>query len=346
MRIRWRDFELPTRVISDKEVLTDSYGKFIAEPFERGFGVTIGNSLRRILLSSMEGAAVVSVKIEGVNHEFSTVPGIVEDMTDVILNIKSLNIKLNSEQPKKIKIEAKKKGVVTGADIITDGDVDIINKELHIATVSDNINFNVEMEVKNGRGYVQAEENAVEDSEVGVIPIDSIFSPIRNVAYKIEDTRVGHKTNYDRLVLEIWTNGSINPELALTEAAKVLRKHLNPFVQYFELGRELQHIEAKAVECQVGTQEIDEPIENLNEKMEMNVSELDLSVRASNCLDMANIKTVKDLAALNEEEALEIRNFGKTTLLEIKKKLSQIGLNFGMFSKSDEKKDEVMYNAP
>lgn len=339
MRIRWREFELPTRVITDKETLTDVYGKFIAEPFERGFGVTIGNSLRRILLSSLEGAAVSSVKIEGVSHEFSTIPGIVEDMTDIILNIKSLNVRLDSELPKKIKIEANKKGEVKGGDIITDGTVEIINKDVHIASLAADVNFNVEMEVKKGRGYVQAEDVESDDNEVGLILIDAIYSPVRNVKYKIEDTRVGHKTNYDRLVMEIWTNGVITPESALAEASKILRKHLNPFVQFFELGKELDYTVANVIHSQKGEpKEIEESIEKINEKMDMNVSDLDLSVRASNCLDMAKIKTVKDLVSLTEEEALELRNFGKTTLIEIKKKLSQIGeLSFGMFAKSDEK---------
>lgn len=341
MQIRWRDFELPTRVIVEKETLSGFFGRFIAEPFERGFGVTIGNCLRRILLSSIEGAAVVSVKIDGVRHAFSTIPGIVEDVTDIILNIKGLNIKLYSENAKKIKIQTNKTGEVKAGDIIVDSDVEIINKDLHIATLSDNVNFNVEMEVRKGRGYVTEEENESEDNEIGVIPIDSIFSPIRNVRYKIEDTRVGHKTNYDRLILEISTNGAITPEMALTEASKVLRKHLNPFVQYFELGKELDFVDTNVIEDQKGDRKLEEPQEKLDDKLGTNVAELDLSVRASNCLDMANIKTVKDLVSLNEEEALEIRNFGKTTLIEIKKKLSQMGLSFGMLNKSDVNKEAV-----
>lgn len=335
MRIRWRDFELPARVVVEKESVSDSFGKFIAEPFKRGFGSTIGNSLRRVLLSSIEGAAVVSIKIDGVRHAFSTIPGIVEDVTSIILNIKGLNIKLHSEIPKKIKIETDKIGDVTGEDIITDGDVEIINKDLHIATLSDNVKFNVEMEVKRGRGYVTEEENEQGENEVGVIAVDSLFSPVRNVTYKIEDTRVGHKTNYDRLIMEIHTNGTITPEMALVEGSKILRKHLNCFVQYFEVGKELDYIDNSEIENHKSEIEIEETVDRLDDKLSISVTELDLSVRASNCLDMANIKTVSDLTSLNEEDALEIRNFGKTTLVEIKKKLNQMGLTFGMFSKSN-----------
>ncbi len=341
MRIRWREFELPNRVVVDKETLNENFGRFKAEPFERGFGVTIGNSLRRILLSSIEGAAVVSVKFGTVKHEFSNIPGVVEDITDIVLNIKNLNVKLFSDGSKKIKIETNKIGDITGNDIITDGNVEVINKDLHIATITDNVDFNLEMEVRNGRGYVTESENELADNEIGVIPIDSIFSPIRNVQYKVENTRVGHKTNYDRLILDISTNGAITPEAALTEAAKILRKHLNPFVQYFELGNEIDYTEPKVIENLEEINEIEESPENLNEKLTVNVAELDLSVRASNCLDMANIKTVRDLISLNEEEALEIRNFGRTTLIEIKKKLSQMGLSFGMFNKSDMNKEAV-----
>ncbi|MGR3219835.1 MAG: DNA-directed RNA polymerase subunit alpha [Candidatus Anammoxibacter sp.] len=330
MRIRWNDFELPSRVIVDRETLTDTFGRFIAEPFERGFGVTIGNSLRRILLSSIEGAAVVSVKIEGVRHAFGTIPGIVEDVIDIILNIKNLNIKLHTERSKIIKIEASTTGIIKGADIITDSDVEIINKEAHIATISKDVSFNVEMEVKRGRGYVTEEENELEEKEVGVMAIDSMFSPVRNVQYKVEDTRVGHKTKYDRLILEISTNGAITPEVAIVEASKILRKHLNSFVQYAELGKELDYIDTVAIEDQNKDHEIEQTTEKSDESLDMGVSELDLSVRASNCLDMANIKIVRELTVINEEDALELKNFGKTTLVEIKKKLLQMGLSFGM----------------
>jgi DNA-directed RNA polymerase subunit alpha len=343
MRIRWREFELPNRVSIEKETYTNFYGKFIAEPFERGFGITIGNGLRRILLSSIEGSAVTSAKIDGVEHEFSTIPNVVEDTIDIILNIKSLVVKLHTDKPKKIRIETKKKGAVTAADIITDDDVEVINKDLHIATISENIDFNVEMEVKKGRGYKTAEENGAGSSEVGVIPIDAIFSPVRKTKIRVEETRVGRRTNYDKLIIEIWTNGIISPEMALTEASKVFRKHLNPFVHYFELGRELPNAGEKQIE------QVDEKVEDSEEevkkKVVVSVAELDLSVRASNCLEYANIKTVDELVTKEEEELLELKNFGKTTLVEIKKKLNQLGLSFKNPGEVNRAEREVLHEA-
>jgi DNA-directed RNA polymerase subunit alpha len=310
----------------EKETHTDFYGKFIAEPFERGFGITVGNGLRRILLSSIEGSAVTSAKIEGVEHEFSTIPNVVEDTIDIILNIKDLVVQLHTDNPRKIRIETKKKGAVTAADIITDDGVEVINKDLHIATISENIDFKVEMEVKKGRGYKTAEENGAGGGEVGVIPIDAIFSPVRKTKIRVEETRVGRRTNYDKLIVEIWTNGIISPEMALTEASKVFRKHLNPFVHYFELGRELPNAGEKQIE------QVDEEVENsedeVKKKAVVSVAELDLSVRASNCLEYASIKTVNELITREEDELLELKNFGKTTLVEIKKKLNQLGLSF------------------
>src|SRR5437588_7949186 len=239
MRIKWRGLELPNRLSSDRETLTDTYGKFYAEPFERGFGVTVGNSLRRILLSSLEGSAVTRVKIQGVQHEISTVPGVVEDVTDIILNVKSLVVKSTSEQPRTIRIDRHERGVVTAANLITDEAVQIINPEHIIATLTDDVPFVMEMTVENGRGYRTADENAGKEREVGVIPVDSSFSPVVRVKYEIEDTRVGQRTNYDKLLIEIWTNGTVTPQLALVEGAKILRKHLNPFVQYAEPGPEM-----------------------------------------------------------------------------------------------------------
>ncbi|MCF6155970.1 MAG: DNA-directed RNA polymerase subunit alpha [Candidatus Brocadia sp.] len=326
MRIRWRGLELPVRVDVEKETLTDKYGKFIAAPFERGFGHSIGNSLRRILLSSLEGSAVVSVKINGVSHEFTTIPGVVEDVADIILNIKNLVVKLHTDQPKIIKIDANKKGEIKAKDIITDASVEIVNGDLHIATLSEDINFIVEMEVRKGRGYVTAEENESDEQEVGLIPVDSLFSPVRNVRYTIEETRVGRRTNYDKIVMEIFTNSVVSPEMALVEAAKIMRKHLNPFVQYFEIGRELQQVEKRmGIETVL---EISE--EELNKKLSMPITELDLSVRASNCLETSGIATVGDLVAKTEEQLLRIKNFGKTTLKEVKTKLSQLSLSIGM----------------
>ncbi|OQY98430.1 MAG: DNA-directed RNA polymerase subunit alpha [Candidatus Brocadia sp. UTAMX2] len=326
MRIRWRGLELPVRVDVENETLTDTYGKFIAAPFERGFGHSIGNSLRRILLSSLEGSAVVSVRIDGISHEFTSIPGIVEDVTDIMLNIKNLVVKLNTDQPKVIKIEAKKKGAVTAKDIVTDAGVEIINGDLHIATLSEDVKFNVEMEVNKGRGYVTAEENEPDEQEFGLIAVDSIFSPVRNVRYSIEETRVGRRTNYDKLIMEIWTNRVVSPEMALVEAAKIMKKHLNPFVQYFDIGRELQQVEKR-----MGIESIPEiSEEELTKKMCIPIAELDLSVRASNCLEISGIATVGDLVAKTEEQLLEIKNFGKTTLREVKTKLAQLNLTIGM----------------
>ena len=336
MRIRWRGLELPVSVDAEKETLTETYGKFTAGPFERGFGHSIGNSLRRILLSSLEGSAVVSVRINGVSHEFASIPGVVEDVTDIILNIKDIVVKLHTDQTKVIKIAATKKGKIKAGDIITDGTVDIVNKDLHIATLSEDLNFSIEMEVRNGRGYVTAEENEPDEQEIGLVPVDSIFSPVRNVRYSIEETRVGRRTNYDKLIMEIFTNGVVSPEMAMVEAAKILRKHLNPFIQYFEIGRELQQVEKKmGIE---NVQEISE--EELNKKFDMPIAELDLSVRASNCLETANITRVGDLVTKNEEELLDIKNFGKTTLKEVKKKLALLNLTIGMpvLNKQMEKK--------
>src|SRR3984957_1874759 len=249
MRIRWRGLELPNRVVSDRSTLTDTYGKFTAEPFERGLGVTVGNSLRRILLSSLEGSAVTRIKIQGVQHEISSIPGVVEDVTDIVLNIKSLVVKNASDQPRTLRIDKDTRGVVKAADIITEQGVEIINPDHIIATLTDDVPFKVEMRVENGRGYRMAEENVEEEHEIGVIPVDLSFSPGGGVKYEIEDTRVGQKTNYDKLVMEIWTNGTVTPHMALVEGAKILRKHLNPFIQFAEPGPEMSlddHAESSA----------------------------------------------------------------------------------------------------
>ena len=236
MHIRWRGFELPSIVNVDAASLTSTYGKFTAEPFERGFGTTIGNSLRRVLLSSLEGSAVTQIKIRGAQHEFTTITGVLEDVTDIVLNVKSLVVKNHSDSTRVITVEKNTTGVVTGADVQVDSDVEIINKNHVIATLTDNVPFMMEMVVENGRGYVPSTEHSTGDHEIGIIPIDAVYSPVIRVRYEVEETRVGQKTNYDKLTLEIWTNGSVHPEMALVEAAKILRKHLNPFVQYAELG--------------------------------------------------------------------------------------------------------------
>jgi DNA-directed RNA polymerase subunit alpha len=325
MRIRWRGLELPNRVVCDRSTLTDTYGKFTAEPFERGFGVTVGNSLRRVLLSSLEGSAITRVKIQQVQHEISTIPGVVEDVTDIILNVKSLVVKNASDQPRTIRIDRHERGVVTAASIITDESVQIINPEHIIATLTDDVPFVMEMTVENGRGYRTSDENADKEHEIGVIPVDSSFSPVVRVKYDIEDTRVGQRTNYDKLIMEIWTNGTVSPQLAVVEGAKILRKHLNPFIQYAEPGPEMP-IESPGELAPAG-----EPVDHeLERKLNMSLAELELSVRATNCLESEGITTVRDLVIRSDEELLEVRNFGETTLREVKNKLAERGLQLGM----------------
>src|SRR5689334_1489616 len=325
MRVRWRGLELPNRVHSDRTHLTDTYGKFYAEPFERGFGMTIGNSLRRILLSSLEGSAITKVKIQDVQHEISTITGVVEDVTDIILNVKSLVVKNLSDQPKVIRIQKHEAGVVRGVDVQHDETIQIINPEHHIATLTSDVPFVMEMTVENGRGYRTADENAGREREIGVIPVDSSFSPVVRVKYDIEETRVGQRTNYDKLVMEIWTNGTISPQMALVEGAKILRKHLNPFIQYVEPGPEMP-IEDK-VELTAPMEAVDHELER---KLNMSLAELELSVRATNCLESEGITTVRDLVIRTDEELLEVRNFGETTLKEVKSKLAERGLFLGM----------------
>ena len=322
MRIRWRGLELPSQVVCDRVSLTPTYGRFTAEPFERGFGVTVGNSLRRVLLSSLEGSAVTRVKLHGAQHEFTTLPGVVEDVTDIVLNIKSLVVKSYSEQTRVLRIEKQARGVVTGADVQTDGQVEVINKGHVIATLTDDVPFVMELVVENGRGYVPASERAGQVQEIGVIPVDAAFSPVVRVRYEVEETRVGQKTNYDKLTMEIWTNGSLGPEMALVEAAKILRKHLNPFVQYSELGHKVL-AEARSV---LGPG-IDPALEG---KLAMTLGDLNLSVRATNCLESERIHTVRDLVVHTEEQLLDVRNFGETTLNEVREKLAEIGLRLGM----------------
>ena len=325
MRIRWRGLELPSRVVADRGTLTDTHGKFFAEPFERGFGMTVGNSLRRILLSSLEGSAVTKVKIQGVQHEISTIPGVVEDVTDIILNVKSLVVKKTADQPRVIRIDKHEKGVVKGKDIITEADVQIFNPEHVIATLNADVPFVMEMTVENGRGYRTADDNVGKEREIGMIPVDSSFSPVVRVKHEIEETRVGQRTNYDRLVLEIWTNGTVTPQMALVEGAKILRKHLNPFIQYAEPGPELPIDDRLDAAAATDTVDVD-----LERKLNMSLAELELSVRATNCLESEGIATVRDLVFRTEEELLEVRNFGETTLKEVNQKLGERGLGLGM----------------
>jgi len=324
MRIRWRGLELPTRVVNDQEVSTPTYGRFSVEPFERGFGITVGNSLRRILLSSLQGAAVTQIKIAGAEHEFTSLPGVLEDVTDIILNIKSLVVKSHGEEPKTLKLHSEVKGPVTAGMIECDPSIEVINKDLTLATLTDNVPFDMELVVETGRGFLPADEmiDPDADQEVGVIYVDASFTPVTRVRYRTEDTRVGQKTNYDRLVMEIWTNGTMTPEMALVEAGKILRKHLNPFVQYFELGEQI--VESGAVEV---AQDVDT---ELDRKLHMMVHELELSVRANNCLEAAKIELVGHLAQMTEADLLKIRSFGKTSLREVKRKLQDLGLSMGM----------------
>lgn len=323
MRIRWRGLELPSRVVADTDLNTGTYGKFTVEPFERGFGTTVGNSLRRILLSSLEGAAVTAVKIKGAEHEFTPIEGVMEDVTDIILAVKGLVVSMEGEEPRTMRLQAEGPGEVTADLIEADTSITIHNKDLVLATLTKPIDFDMEFVVKKGRGYVPASEQYQdgEDQEVGLIPVDAIFSPVQRVRYKVEDTRVGQKTNYDKLTLEVWTNGTVTPEMALVEAAKILRKHLNPFVQYFELGS------ATASESAAAAARVDE---ELIRKLQMPISELDLSVRASNCLEAAKLNTVADLVTKTDSELLKLRSFGKTSLREVKRKLTDIGLTLGM----------------
>ncbi len=329
MRIRWRGLELPSRVIRDQQVSTDTYGRFTAEPFERGFGTTVGNSLRRILLSSLEGAAVTHIKLKGADHEFSSLAGVMEDVTDIILNIKSLIVKLDADEPKELKLTANKAGAITAGMITGDPAVTIINKDLVIATLTENVSFDMTLTVAKGRGYVTASENIedIDEQEVGLIAVDSIYSPVTRVRYATEDARVGQKTDYDRLILEIWTNGTLSPEMALVEASKILRKHLNPFVQYFELGTDTANEDALTALRESGKAMIDP---DLQQKLDMTVQELDLSVRANNCLESAKIGTVRELVKKTDADLLKVRSFGKTSLREVKRKLADLGLSLGM----------------
>lgn len=325
MGVKWRDFQMPKRLECEETSYTLTYGKFIAEPFERGYGVTLGNSLRRILLSSIEGSSVTSIKIEGIQHEFSTLAGIMEPVTDIVLNVKGLIFKSYSKIPKTVYIKADKKGIVKAKDIICDETVEIVNPEHVIATLTQDVSFNMEMEICRGRGYVPAEQNKKEDSPIGTIAVDSIFTPIVKVNYLVENTRVGQRTDYDRLILDIWTNGGINPKEALLYGANILQRHLDVFVAYGQLPEEEEEEEEISAEEQAQY-----------EKLRLPISELELSVRSANCLKEANIKTIADLVKKTESELLSFRNFGKKSLSEINDLLKVMGLSLGM--KVDSKK--------
>jgi DNA-directed RNA polymerase subunit alpha len=321
MHIRWRGLELPSEVTCEAATLTSTYGKFIAEPFERGFGSTIGNGLRRVLLSSLEGSAVTQIKVHNAQHEFTTIKGVLEDITDIVLNVKSMVVKNHSETTRVLRVEKNTAGPILAGDIETDEAVEVLNPGHVLATLTDNVPFVMEMVIENGRGYIPATEHSQNIQEIGIIPIDAVYSPVIRVRYGIEETRVGQKTNYDKLTLEIWTNGSIAPEMAIVEAAKILRKHLNPFVQYTELGPQVRS-PAREIPLNLDA--------SMESKLAMPLADLNLSVRASNCLESENIMTVRDLVTKSEDQLLEVRNFGETTLTEVRNKLRDLGLHLGM----------------
>lgn len=314
----WRDFETPKKLSCDEKTQTENYVQFIAEPFERGYGVTIGNSLRRVLISSIEGAAVTSIKFDGVLHEFSTIPGVLEDVSQIVLNVKQLVLRSHSRQPKIVVIEKDKKGPVTAADIQTDDTVEIVNPSLLVCTLTKAGKFRMELEVNRGRGYVPAERHKKEGQPIGLIPIDALFSPVRRVNFSVEDTRVGQVTDYDRLNLEVWTSGAISPKDALLYASNILQRHLDLFVNYGSLPDEPEDEEPVVVS------------EELEEKLNTSISELELSVRAANCLREAKILTIRELVTKSHQELLKYRNFGKKSLAEIEELLQSMGLKLGV----------------
>lgn len=328
MRIRWKGFELPTHVILEESTSTPEYGKFIVEPFERGYGVTLGNSLRRILLSSLEGAAPVSLKIDGALHEFASISGVYEDVINIALNVKGILVTYDGTAPEILKIEKTGKGPVTAGDLRGCPSLKVINPDAVICTIVDEkTTFRAEIEMRKGRGFIRSEDFPWQiNDEVGVIPLDASFSPIRRTRWRVEETRVGKMTNYDKLILEIWTNGTVSPEDALIESAIILRKHLNPFVKFGELGTEVPREAPGAV----SSMEVEAEDNELAEKLDQPVSVLDPSVRAANCLAAEGIKTIRDLVSRHESDMLQVRNFGKTSLKEIKMKLAERGLSFGM----------------
>ncbi|MYI98448.1 MAG: DNA-directed RNA polymerase subunit alpha, partial [Gemmatimonadetes bacterium] len=297
---------------------TDGYTKFVIEPLERGFGTTIGNSIRRVLLSSLPGAAVVGVRIDGVAHEFSTMPAVVEDVAEIILNLKELRLILHSDEPKTLMLEAEGKGDVTAEDIQTDADVEILNPDLHVASLDEGGQLRMEIHVDSGRGYVIAEQNKIPDQPIGVIPMDAMFSPVTRVNFQVENTRIGQRTDYDRLVLEIWTDASVGPQDALSTASQILRNHLQLFISIDD-----QFISEPE-------EEVDEKAEEIKKLLQMNVEELELSVRSSNCLRAADIKTLADLVQKSETEMLKYRNFGRKSLTELSQILQEMELGFGM----------------
>lgn len=317
--MRLKDFQMPRKLICDEESSGDTYSKFMAEPFEKGYGHTIGNSIRRILLSSLEGAAVIGVKIKGVMHEFSTIPGVVEDVTQIILNLKSLRFKLYSEGPERIYLKATKKGEVTAKDIELNSNIEILNPSTHIAILDKDTNLEMEIEISKGRGYLPAEQNPRANQELGVISVDAIFTPVLRVNYNVENARVGRSIDYDRLILEIWTDGSVKPVDALAYAAKILKDSLNIFIGFEEQPEEEEEPPEK-----------DKTEEILESVLALPVNIIELTVRSINCLNRAKIKIIEDLVKQTEDKLLGFRNFGKKSLNEIKKKITELGKQKGV----------------
>ena len=313
----WKGFQKPKRLATDAASLTDKYGMFWAQPFERGFGTTIGNSLRRVMLSSIEGAAITAVKVEGVLHEFQSIPGVVEDATDIILNLKQIPFKLSGDGPKAIYLRADQPGIVTSGMIEADGDVEVLDKDVYIATVSEGGKLDMEMRLKRGRGYISADKNFDDDLGLGFIPIDSVHSPVRKVNYAVEAARLGQITDYDKLTIEVWTNGSVTPGDAICLSAKLLKDHMNIFINFEE-------------EMESASQSEDRKPEIRNEYLNRSVEELELSVRSYNCLKNANIQSIGELVQKTENEMLKTKNFGRKSLNEIKEILGTMGLGLGM----------------
>lgn len=314
-----KDFQMPKKLQYDAKKVSDTYGKFTAEPLERGFGTTLGNALRRVLLSSLEGAAVTAVKIAGVQHEFSSIPGVMEDTTDLILNLKEVRLKLHTDKPKTLVLRAKGPGAVTAKDIEADAEVEILNPELHLATIDKNGKLEFEMRARRGRGYVPSDKNKESGQPIGLIPIDAIFSPIRKVNFKVENARVGQETDFDKLVLEVWTDGSLRPDDAVAHAAKLLKDHLSIFI----------HLPEEEEESLFAEEEMKKS-PDFNENLLRSVNELELSVRAANCLKNAGIETIAEMVQKTESEMLKTKNFGRKSLNEIKEILTAMGLSLGM----------------
>jgi DNA-directed RNA polymerase subunit alpha len=320
MPVRLGRFEMPKRLTKEESTATETFAKFFAEPFETGYGQTIGNSLRRVLLSSLEGAAVTSIKVDGAMHEFTTTDGVSEDVTEIVLNLKKVLFKAHTREPQMLRISVNRDGPVTAADIETNQNIEIVNPKQHICTLDRKKKFEMELEVKVGRGFCPGDENKKIDQPIGVVAIDSLFSPVTRVRYSVENARVGQRTDYDRLVVEIWTDGRITPDDALTQASAILQHHLDVFVGY----------DKNAVEFEKEETKVDDEKSKLKKLLNMSVNEIELSVRAANCLNNANITSVGQLAMKTESEMLKYRNFGKKSLNEIKEKLATLGLSLGM----------------